>query len=166
MLQVTLILQTVDGRHNKISENQQRRNPIPYIPPIYQFCVDALLSQLMLQVIFCAAWEKWRHKWKAADVQRRKPFAHLPPYHQLIAQYNKYFLIVGNLILTSNQMDVIDRTFCIKLAELFYSFFYRIFQIFRHNDWFVQNESECILFQNCLHDQLFKPPYSTVWCSD
>ena len=55
MLQVTWILQTVHGRHNKLSENQQRRKPILYIPPIHQFCVDALLSHLMLQVIFCAA---------------------------------------------------------------------------------------------------------------
>ena len=149
MLQVTLILQTVHGRHNKVSENQQRRNPIPYIPPIYQFCVDALLSHLMLQVIFCVAWENWHHKWKTADAQRRKPFPHLSPYHQLIVQYNKYFLIVGNLMLASNQMDVIDRTFAIKLPELFPSFFSRIFQIFRHEHWFLENETEHVLFQNC-----------------
>ena len=52
-------------------------------------------------------------------MQRRKPFLLLSPYHQLIVQYNQYFLIVDNLIVTSDQMDVINMTFGIKLPELF-----------------------------------------------
>ena len=121
------------------------KKTIPHLPPIYQFCRDALFSHLMFQVIFCAPWEQWHHKWATADVQRRKPFPLFSPYHQLIVQYNKYFLIVGNLILTSNQMDVIERTFCIYLPQLFSSFFCGIFQIFRHEHWFIPKETE----QNC-----------------
>ena len=135
--------------HNKVPENQQWRKPIWYLRPIHQFCADELFSLLMLQVIFCGPWEHWRHKWKTADVQRRKLFPHLSTYHQLIVQYKKYFLIVGNLNLTSIQMDVIDRTLILKLRELFSSLFSHIFQIFCHEHWFVQNETEHILFQNC-----------------
>ena len=86
-------LQTVDGHHNKVPENQQWRKHIEHPPPIHQFCVDALFSDLMLQVNFCAPWEQWHHNWRTPDKQRRKPFALISLYHQLIVQFNKIFFV-------------------------------------------------------------------------
>ena len=115
--------------HKWKTADMQRRKPFPHLPPIHQVCVHTVFSLLMLQVMFCAPWEQWLQNWRTAGVQGRKPFPLLSPIHQLIVQYNKYFLIVGNLILTSNQMDVINRTFCIKLPELFSALLSPIFQI-------------------------------------
>ena len=109
MVQVTFISHIVDKRHHKVPENQYWRKRIRHLPSFHQFCVHAVLSLLMLQVIFCGPSGQWHHKWRTADMKEREPFPLLSPCRQLIVQNNKYLLIVGNLILTSNLMDVIDR---------------------------------------------------------